>query len=577
MPSPSLFAARRHHIPRNSFAEGAQPRSGDARDNLIARLILLGGAVLALLVCGLLLVYGSGRGLDLTDEIFYLIWARDPHAYALIYQPFGYLLHPLFQLAGGDLKTYRLAGIAITAGAGAYLGHALAGANRAAFMVYGAAAALTIFFPWIITPSYNSAANVGALLIIGGMLEMLRGSARTRLIGAAAAAAGRCLAAFGKPPLFAIAVVTMVLTAVAAKGARAALFASLVGGAVLVSLILPPWDLVALVGRMSASQHVLALPNTPLALPLKIVRDGLAAAPPLIAAAIAAGLSLVLHRFRWAAWLGYAAVALSLYYCASVVGDAIDGEIPDFLGLAVATTAAGYAGVVPGEGRTGWFAVALLLLAGPAVALGTFNNQWFQLNFSMAFAFLALFALAAADPKPWRRGAAQALAIVGPPVVLILAAFHPYSLPAAIFDQQTSIQPPIAHGTVLVDAETARFVRAGHGLANGALVVDLSGTGPGVDAVIGGYAPVLPWINPATPRWADVVWSGLNEAERRRAWFVAPVWPQFEQTAPAQWFGAHKAGFCRVALPQMTFWGAERALELWRPCAAPAAPATAPA
>ncbi len=41
-----------------------------------ARAALLVGAVLSLLVCASLLVYGAGRGLDLTDEIFYLIWAN---------------------------------------------------------------------------------------------------------------------------------------------------------------------------------------------------------------------------------------------------------------------------------------------------------------------------------------------------------------------------------------------------------------------------------------------------------------------------------------------------------------------
>lgn len=556
-----------------SAAEGQESRPPqDARKSLIPGVILLGGAVLSLLVCGFLLVYGSGRGLDLTDEIFYLIWARNPNAYQLVYQPFGHLLHPLFQLAGGDLQTYRLTGIAITAGAGVFLGNALPGAsrNRAAFLVYGAAAALTIFFPWIITPSYNSAANVGALLILGGILEILRGSPRARLTGAVAGAVGLCLAAFGKPPLFAIAVVAMTLTAITAREARAALFASLVLGTVLISLILAPADIVALVGRMSASQHVLGLPNTPLALPAKLVRDGLAVPPPLIAAAIAAGFSLVLLRVRWSPWLGYVAVALSLYYFASVAAEAIAGEIPDFLGLAVVTTAAGYAGVVQRERRTDRFGFALLLTAPAAVALGTFNNQWFQLNFSMAFPFLALFDLAAADPAPWRRSAAQALAIVGPAGVLVLAAFHPYSLPASIFDQQIRVEPPLAHGAVLVDAETARFVRSAHGLANGALIVDLSGAGPGVGAVIGAREPVLPWINPATPRWADVVWSELSAEEREQAWFVVPIWPLFDHTAPAQWLMAHKPGFCRIALPSMTFWGEERALELWRPCASAA-------
>ena len=130
--------------------------------------VLPTAVVLSLSVCAGLLVYGSGRGFDLTDEIFYLVWTRDPNAYWLIYQPFGYLLHPLFKAVGGDLQSYRLAGFAITAAAGAVLGWSLSPAGRkpAVFALYGAAAALTIFFPWIITPSYNSAANVGALLTV---------------------------------------------------------------------------------------------------------------------------------------------------------------------------------------------------------------------------------------------------------------------------------------------------------------------------------------------------------------------------------------------------------------------------
>lgn len=550
------------------MSDEAAPPEG-APQSRVSRALLIGAAALSLLICGGLLVYGSGRGLDLTDEIFYLVWARDPNAYQLTYQPFGHLLHPLFRLVGGDLQTYRLTGFAITAAAGAFLGHALAGVSRSrtAFVVYGAAAALTIFFPWIITPSYNSTANVGAMLIVGAALNAFKASPRARIAGVIAGGAGLCLAAFAKPPLFAIAVAGIGLTALVARKPRAGLVAPLVLGAALMSLVLAPTEVAALVGRMSLSQHVLQLPNTPLALPAKVARDWLIVPPPLIAAAIAAGFSLILHRFRWSKWLGYAAVALSLYYVASIIEDAIDGAIPDFLGLAVATAAAGYAGVLQVRPKTNGVVIALLLAAPAAVALGTFNNQWFQLNFSMAFPFLALFALAAADPQRWRRGVAQALAVAGPAGVLLLAAFDPYSLPAPIFDQQIAIEAPLAHGSVRVDPETARFVRSARGLARGALLVDLSGTGPGVAATLGARAPVLPWLTPATPTWPDVVWSRLSPDERQQASFVVPVWPLFAPSAPARWLVAHKAGFCRTALPAMTFWGKPRSLELWRPCA----------
>jgi hypothetical protein len=417
------------------------------------------------------------------------------------------------------------------------------------------------------------------MLIVGSVLSALSASPPRRRAAVAAAAAGLCIAAFSKPPLFAIAAAGLVVAALAWKRARAALIASLVLGAVLMCLLLAPPEIAQLVRRIIGSQHVLAMPNTPLALPAKVVRDWVAVPLPLSGAAGAMALSFALRRFGWSEWLGYAAIALSLYYLAKIVPDAIDGEIPDFLGLAVATTAASYAAVVQRERHAGALALGLLFAAPVGVALGTFNNQWFQLNFSMAFPFLAMFALAAADSSHWRRGVAQAFAIAGPVAVMLLAAWAPYSLPAPIFEQQIAIQPPLARGPVLVDEETANFVNSANGLARGALLVDLSGTGPGVAAVLGGRAPVLPWLNPATPAWVDVVWSRLSPEQRESAWFVVPVWPQFVNSAAARWLAAHKSRFCSTDLPEMPFWDEERTLELLRPCGAkaPQTPSATPA
>lgn len=534
----------------------------------------LAAVALSLLTCAGLLVYGSGRGLDLTDEIFYLVWTRDPHAHELIYQPFGYLLHPLFELAGGNLQLYRLAGFAIAAAAGAVLGGSLsrAGRTRALFGLYGAAAALTIFFPWIITPSYNSAANVGAMLIVAGILNPFADRPARRLVGVVAAAGGLCLAAFAKPPLFAIGVAVMLVAAVASRRARTAvpLLAAALLGALLTTLFLAPADVPGLVQRMLTSQHILALPNTPLGLPAKLVRDWGDVPLALSGAAVAAALSFALRRTRWFALPGYAAVALTLAYVPQAATDVIDGDMPDYLGLALMLIAAGYAGVLRKCEDARLLTVGLLLAAPVAVALGTFNNQWSQLNFSMAFPLLALFALASADPAPWRRGVAQVLCVLAPPAVMLLAAVYPYSLPASIFEQHTAIEPPFTRGTVLVDDETADFVHSAHGLAQGALLIDLSGTGPGVAASLGARPPVLAWLNPATPTWPDVVWSRLTPQERESAWFVGPAWPAFERSAPARWLAAHRATYCERPLPPMTFWKEERTLQVWWPCKRPA-------
>lgn len=541
---------------------------GNARFGARAgQLALLSGALAALLFCGGLLVYGSRRGFDLTDESFYLIWATDPNAYALMYQPFGYLLHPLFELVGGDLQDYRLAGFTIAACSGGFLGSFVTNSrsSRALFVIYGATAALTIFFPWIVTPSYNSAANVGAMLVIAAILSV---RANRLVAGAVAGGAGLCITAFAKPPLFAVCVAVILLTARFCGSRRKAvtLVAGLLVGAVLFSLFVPLADVPALVRRIVASQHILSLPNTPLALPLKLFRDSFGVPLPLRVAALGAALSFALRRAPWSKLPAYVALALSLYFLASIVPDAIDGEIPDFLGLAVTTAALGYAGVMQHEQHASRVAIWLLLGAPPAVALGTFNNAWFQLNFSLAFPFLVLFALAVTDPLGWRRISAQIFAIAGPVAVMLLAADAPYSLPAPIFDQQVPIQPPLGRGTILVDEETADFVNEARGHARGAMVIDLSGTGPGVTKALGGSAPVLAWLYPAIPTAPDVAWSRLSMQQREAAWFVVPVWPLFKHSAVATWLVAHKTAYCSAELPEMPFWGYERTLKLWWPC-----------
>jgi len=561
-------------LPRTPEAGAAATPQGKA--GRLRHALLLAGVALSLLICAGLLVYGSGRGLDLTDEIFYLIWTRDPNAYALVYQPFGYLLHPLFWLVGGNLQIYRLTGFAITGAAGAFLGGSLSSERpkRMLLASYGAVAALTIFYPWIITPSYNSAANVGAMLAIAGFVNTGARPIGRRVAGALAIGAGLCIAAFSKPPLFAIAVAGISVAIFLRRRGRGALplLAGLAIAATLISLILPPAEMAALVIRILSSQHALALPNAPLGLPAKVARDWALVPIPLTGAAVAAAFGLGFRRSFWSEWAGYAAVALSAFYLVGVAPDSIDGDLPDFLGLALVTGIAGYAAAVRRRNTAQLPVAALLLLTPFAVALGTFNNQWFQLNFSMAFPFLALFVLASADVSRWRRCAAFAFSVVGPVAILSLAAFYPYSLPDSIFAQQVPIDPPLARGSILVDEETAAFVRSAHGLAQGALLVDLSGTGPGVAAILGAQPPVLPWLNPATGIWPDVVWSRLSPEQREQAWFVGPVWPSFERSAPALWLAAHKTERCAHLLAPMTFWDHERTLQVWQPCGHPARP-----
>ena len=524
-------------------------------------------AGLSLLTCASILVYGSGRGMDLTDEIFYLVWARDPNAYALMYQPFGYLLHPLYELCRGNLQVYRLAGFAVAAGAGAMLGFSLANERqRLAFSIYGAAAALTIFFPWIVTPSYNSAANVGALLTIAGIVNARENNLARQVGGADLGAAGLCISAFAKPPLFVMSAGIIVVLAIVWRGARTrlSLVAMLVLGAALLCLFVPPTEVLPLVKRIATTQKILSLPNTPLGLPGKVIHDWAIVPPLLTLATISATVGLIVQRTPWSRWCGAVAAVLSAGYLASIIPDATDGSVPDFVGLAVVLLTAGYASVVRYQNR---LPIALLLGAPAAVALGTFNNQWAQLTYSMAFPFLALFLCASADPARWRRVVVSAVAVLGPVAATVFGAFYPYGLQDSLFEQRFPVQHPITGSRILVDEDTASFIGSAGGKAKGALLIDLSGTGPGVAAALGAKSPVLSWLNPATATWPDVVWSRLSPQQREQAWFVAPVRPIFNHSAPAQWLISREKGYCGKRFDPLTFWDHEVNLEFWHPCA----------
>ena len=79
-------------------------------------------------------------------------------------------------------------------------------------------------------------------------------------------------------------------------------------------LFIAPLEIPGLLRRIIHTQHVLALPNTPLALPAKVVRDWLAVPLPLTAGAIAVACSFAARRMRWHQGPGYAAVLLGFYY-----------------------------------------------------------------------------------------------------------------------------------------------------------------------------------------------------------------------------------------------------------------------
>ncbi len=117
-----------------------------------------------------------GRGLDASDESYYLLSVQFPHAFRASATGFDSLLAPIWWLTGKSIGRFRVAGVLMLVGAlfavawlCSQLVSSIAGwTARAATIVIGAALAalsFTFYTLWLPTPGYNLVALVLALLV----------------------------------------------------------------------------------------------------------------------------------------------------------------------------------------------------------------------------------------------------------------------------------------------------------------------------------------------------------------------------------------------------------------------------
>ncbi|MDO5629706.1 MAG: hypothetical protein Q4G43_15430, partial [Mobilicoccus sp.] len=135
-------------------------------------------AMLAVVVSLVAHLSRVGWGLDRTDEGQYLLLLNDPEVSRSTVFLFGYVLHPVYQLVGGDITVLRVVGILGCVAAAAVLGvlaARLSGLSRApgvvaAVVVAGFGLGPTLYFP--LTPSYNTLAFWGVALWGAGLLAV---------------------------------------------------------------------------------------------------------------------------------------------------------------------------------------------------------------------------------------------------------------------------------------------------------------------------------------------------------------------------------------------------------------------
>ena len=157
---------------------------------------------------GLAIVLACFRGLDLTDESYYLLSIRSPFAYETLAVFFGFFYHPHSLLVQHDPVLLRLTNVAVTLSLASLFGFSLlkrtvavggTGKSKVLFPVISAGLLILLFGPFLemrMTPSYNTMALQGILLAVAGAF-LIRGRPRASLL---MVAAGGLILFLAKPP-----------------------------------------------------------------------------------------------------------------------------------------------------------------------------------------------------------------------------------------------------------------------------------------------------------------------------------------------------------------------------------------
>jgi hypothetical protein len=143
--------------------------------------IALNAVTLGLLVfCVLLFALNAGKGFDITDRSFYLLWAGQPENVTGAFHHFGFITGFIYGLAGNSIVAFRLSGLLILLVVGIIFAHSFKRyldekylSTNSDFLTFGLIFTIGILFGyngWFHSPSYNWLAVVSSVMVISGLL-----------------------------------------------------------------------------------------------------------------------------------------------------------------------------------------------------------------------------------------------------------------------------------------------------------------------------------------------------------------------------------------------------------------------
>jgi hypothetical protein len=446
-----------------------------------------------------IVIWGIRRGIDLTDEGFYLNSISLPFSYKVTYTQFGFILYPIYVLVGGDLIQLRLVGLLSLTSAAVYfvstvlrlpLVHPpLPKMGRLVLAVGGSCAVLLEYFPWTPTPNYNLLNLFGVLVVFSGWLRILATSqdaalpSRYRVSAVVVFAVGFMVVTLVKPttaPVLAIG-----LSGLTLPFGRRALTDVVCAGAfsfllVVLALLAIDGDLSTLISRYRNSLIYIQLSQS--------------------------GHDL-------SSSFAFGAEALTGVFGACLLGSWLKyGRGADPRTIVV---------------------FAALIFAPFAIAFGT--NTGLLKSAPRAGVFwvvaIALFIIVAAPPNIRLRSFYFTMALCACAVLIVLAHAiqKPYRINGPLWQQTEWVSSMTKERLVKVDPATADYFRTlqtgarSAGFRVGTPIIDLTGMGPTSIYMLGGEAVGAAWINGGYPGSRNVTMLALStvpSVDLRRSWIL---------------------------------------------------------
>ena len=531
--------------------------------------VFLAACSIALSACLVVHLLGlSGRGIDLTDEGYYLNWIANPWAFSADASQFGFVYHPLYLLLNGDVAALRQASLIVNfVAAWLLVFHAIRPKGQSEgdwkgtlvrTAVACAVGTLTflLYRLWLPTPNYNSLALLSVLVFAGGVLVTRSTDGRKRFAGWHIMSFAVFLAFAAKPTT---AAVLAILAAAYGVSSRRFKVVELLSASIffLVLFSIFAWasyggPLQLLAGLLdSASAAVLLTQSYTVAGVLRV--DPVSLAPKEVLAFCAAVMMLVLSVIAYRTRFGIAVMGIStaillglgaaqmlsdspLYFVQSAQFGLLLLAVP-VAALLILTIPAFLPQQQPVLATVDWHTAVLFMFLPLAFILGSGNNYWTgAIGAGLFWVLAGLIMLNRSQTSLGRLLPASAYAQALTIFIIAVAVNAPYRQQEPLASQHAEFAYGSGH-SLLLAADVQRYLtdlRAAatrNGFRPGDDMIDLTGHNPGALFAVGAQSLGRAWIIGGYPGSRDLAVRMLGTVPCEK---LVQAWVLLEEGGPRE-------------------------------------------